>query len=84
MTVDEELLEVPVARGHLVDFGRPDTIGAFLPTIDCSSAAEDGGCSLGGFIGDRCCSGAAVLWFEDERLRQGVVAVSNDHFDRFR
>ena len=83
VTVDEELLEVPVAGGNLVDFGRPDAVGAFLPALDCPSAAEDGCCSLGGFVGDWCCCGAAVLWFKDEGLGQGVMAVGNNHFHRF-
>ena len=37
-TVDEELLEIPIAGSHIVDLGRPDAIFAFRPSADHASA----------------------------------------------
>ena len=78
VAVDEQLLEVPLAGGHLRNTHLPRAIGIRLKAGEGPSTREDRPGAGGGLVGDAELLRAAVLRGERERCRQHVGPARHD------
>ena len=80
--IDEQLLEIPLARRDFGNTHRPQAVRSAFPTVDHPSAGEYRPCAGFGVIGHRRFLRATVLGQQHERFGQRVEAVSDIHVYR--